>query len=293
MRKIHLKYCREVIFVVVAMLCSIGSIYAQVEQTVSGVVKDVAGEPLIGVSVLEVGTSNGAITDLDGKYTLTLTKSKSVLAFSYIGYVQQNIHVDGRKNITVVMKDDAIGLQEVIVTGYGKTVTKDKLTAAISKVSSEVLEKGVRSNPLTALAGTVTGVRVTQTSGQPGAGPSIQVRAGASLNGSGSPLYIIDGVQKDDMNDINSNDIESIEVLKDAAATALYGARANNGVVLVTTKSGHVGKTTVTLNVNIGKGFARDNYDFMNARDYLYWERMAAKRSGDDHESCERMGYRK
>lgn len=88
MRKIHLKYCREVIFVVVAMLCSIGSIYAQVEQTVSGVVKDVAGEPLIGVSVLEVGTSNGAITDLDGKYTLTLTKSKSVLAFSYIGYVQ-------------------------------------------------------------------------------------------------------------------------------------------------------------------------------------------------------------
>ena len=282
MRKIHLKYCREVIFVVVAMLCSIGSIYAQVEQTVSGVVKDVAGEPLIGVSVLEVGTSNGAITDLDGKYTLTLTKSKSVLAFSYIGYVQQNIHVDGRKNITVVMKDDAIGLQEVIVTGYGKTVTKDKLTAAISKVSSEVLEKGVRSNPLTALAGTVTGVRVTQTSGQPGAGPSIQVRAGASLNGSGSPLYIIDGVQKDDMNDINSNDIESIEVLKDAAATALYGARANNGVVLVTTKSGHVGKTTVTLNVNIGKGFARDNYDFMNARDYLYWERMAAKRSGDD-----------
>lgn len=282
MRKIHLKYYREVIFMVVAMLCSIVSIYAQVGQMVSGVVKDVAGEPLIGVSVLEVGTSNGAITDLDGKYTLTLTKNKSVLVFSYIGYVQQNVSVDGRKNIMVVMKDDAIGLQEVIVTGYGKTVTKDKLTAAISKVSSEVLEKGVRSNPLTALAGTVTGVRVTQTSGQPGAGPSIQVRAGASLNGSGSPLYIIDGVQKDDMNDINNNDIESIEVLKDAAATALYGARANNGVVLVTTKSGHVGKTTVTLNVNIGKGFARDNYDFMNARDYLYWERMAAKRSGDD-----------
>ena len=282
MRKIHLKYYREVIFMVVAMLCSIVSIYAQVGQMVSGVVKDVAGEPLIGVSVLEVGTSNGAITDLDGKYTLTLTKNKSVLVFSYIGYVQQNVSVDGRKNIMVVMKDDAIGLQEVIVTGYGKTVTKDKLTAAISKVSSEVLEKGVRSNPLTALAGTVTGVRVTQTSGQPGAGPSIQVRAGASLNGSGSPLYIIDGVQKDDMNDINSNDIESIEVLKDAAATALYGARANNGVVLVTTKSGHVGKTTVTLNVNIGKGFVRDNYDFMNARDYLYWERMAAKRSGDD-----------
>ena len=170
----------------------------QKKVTVNGVVLDDTREPLIGVSVLVKGSQQGTVTDLDGKYTLTLTKSKSVLAFSYIGYVQQNIHVDGRKNITVVMKDDAIGLQEVIVTGYGKTVTKDKLTAAISKGSSEVLEKGVRSNPLTALAGTVTGVRVTQTSGQPGAGPSIQVRAGASLNGSGSPLYIIDGVQKDD-----------------------------------------------------------------------------------------------
>ena len=282
MRKIHLKSCQKVILMAVVMLCSLSSLYAQVGQTVTGVVKDTEGEPLIGVSVLEIGTSNGAITNLDGQYTLTLTKNKSVLAFSYIGYTKQEISVSGRKSIIVVMKEDAVGLQEVIVTGYGKTVTKDKLTAAISKVSSEVLERGVRANPLTALAGTVTGVRVTQTSGQPGTGPSIQVRAGASLDGKGSPLYIIDGVQKDDMNDINSNDIASIEILKDAAATALYGARANNGVVLVTTKSGHVGKTTITLNVNVGKGFARDNYNFLNARDYLYWERMAANRSGDD-----------
>lgn len=290
MRKIHLKYCRKVIFIAVAILCSISSMYAQIGQAVSGIVKDAEGEPLIGVSVLEVGTSNGAITNLDGKYTLTLTKNKSVLAFSYIGYTKQDISVSGRKSITVVMTEDAVGLQEVIVTGYGKTVTKDKLTAAISKVSSEVLERGIRSNPLTALAGTVTGVRVTQSSGSPGSGPSIQVRAGASLDGKGSPLYIIDGVQKDDMNDINSNDIESIEVLKDAAATALYGARANNGVVLVTTKSGHVGKTTITLNVNIGKGFVRDNYDFMNARDYLYWERKAAYRRGADMNSVN-MGW--
>lgn len=161
MRKIHLKCCREVIFMAVVILCSIGSVYAQVGQKVSGVVKDAAGEPLIGVSVLEMGTSNGSITDLDGNYSLTLTKNKAVLAFSYIGYAQQNIAVDGRKTIMVVMKEDAVGLQEVIVTGYGKTVTKDKLTSAISKVSSEVLERGVRSNPLTALAGTVTGVRVT------------------------------------------------------------------------------------------------------------------------------------
>lgn len=282
MKKIHLVFCHRLILMAVIVLCSADNLYAQIGQTVSGIVKDNTGEPLIGVSVLEVGTSNGIITDLNGKYTLTLKKNKSTLSFSYMGYTQQNISVSGRKIISVIMKEDAIGLQEVIVTGYGKTVTKDKLTAAISKVDSEILERGVRANPLTALAGTVTGVRVTQTSGQPGAGPSIQIRAGASLDGSGKPLYVIDGVQKDDMNDINSNDIESIEILKDAAATALYGARANNGVVLVTTKSGHVGKTTVTLNINIGKGFARDNYNFLNARDYLYWERMAAHRSGDD-----------
>ena len=199
MRKIHLKNCQKVILMAVVMFCTLSSLYAQVGQTVTGVVKDTEGEPLIGVSVLEIGTSNGAITNLDGQYTLTLTKNKSVLAFSYIGYTKQEISVSGRKSIIVVMKEDAVGLQEVIVTGYGKTVTKDKLTAAISKVSSEVLERGVRANPLTALAGTVTGVRVTQTSGQPGSGPSIQVRAGASLDGKGSPLYIIDGVQKDDM----------------------------------------------------------------------------------------------
>lgn len=279
MRKIHLLHCK-IFLVMLVMLCSIGSIYAQTGQSVSGIVKDSNGEPLIGVSVLEVGTSNGAITDLDGKYTLTLTKNKAVLSFSYIGYAKQDIAVNSRKNIPVVMKDDAVGLQEVIVTGYGKTVTRDKLTSAISKVSADVLEKGVRANPLTALAGTVTGVRVTQSSGAPGSAPAIQVRAGASLDGSGSPLYIIDGVQKDNLNDINSNDIESIEVLKDAAATALYGARANNGVVLVTTKTGRAGKTSVTLNVNVGKNFFRAPYDFLNAGDYLYWERMASHRAG-------------
>ena len=279
MRKNKTLYCRNFLFAILMLLCT-SIAYAQTGRSVSGIVKDATGEPLIGVSVLETGTTNGIITDLDGKFVLTLTKDKSSLQFSYIGYSAQTVPVGTRKEIIVVLKEDAIGLQEVIVTGYGKTVTKDKLTSAISKVSSDILERGVRSNALTALSGTVTGVRVSQTSGQPGSSPSIQVRAGASLNGSGTPLYIIDGVQKDDMSDINSADIESIEVLKDAAATALYGARANNGVVLVTTKTGRVGKTTVTLSANVGKNFVRDNYDFLNAADYLYWERLAAFRAG-------------
>lgn len=268
--------------VMLMMLLSMSNAYSQIGTTISGIVQDSNGESLIGVSVLEQGTSNGTITDMNGKYSVKLTNEKAVLQFSYIGYAKQNVSVAGKKTLNVVLKDDAVGLEEVIITGYGKTVTKDKLTAAISKVSSDVLERGVRSNPLTALAGTVTGVRVTQTSGAPGSSPDILIRGGASLDGKGSPLYIIDGVQKSSMVDINSNDIESIEVLKDAAATALYGARANNGVVLVTTKTGKSGKTSVTLNVNVGKNILRENYKFLNARDYLYWERLGAYRSGQN-----------
>lgn len=280
MNKKSKTHCIKIFFAMLVMLCSIASLYAQTGRTVSGIIKDTNGEPLIGVSVLEVGTDNGIISDLDGKFKLKLIGSKPIISVSYIGYAKQDIPVGNRKEINITLKEDAVGLEEVIVTGYGKTVTKDKLTSAISKVSQDVLEKGVRSNILTALVGTVTGVRVTQASGAPGSAPAIQVRAGASLNGAGSPLYIIDGVQKDNLNDINSNDIESIEVLKDAAATALYGARANNGVVLVTSKSGRIGKTSVTLNVNVGKNYYREPYEFLNAADYLYWERMASHRAG-------------
>lgn len=282
-------YYKKYVLVMALLLCS-GLMSAQKGNSVSGIVKDAAGEPLIGVSVHEAGTSNGVITDLDGKYTLVLKKDKSSLQFSYIGYTPQTVSVNNRNNFIVVLKDDAIGLQEVIVTGYGKMVTKDKLTSAISKVPREILEKGVRANLLSGLAGATAGVRVSQTSGSPGSAPSVIIRAGASLTGNGTPLYIIDGIQKGNLNDINNIDVESVEILKDAAATALYGARASNGVVLVTTKSGTIGKTAITLNVNVGRGFARDNYNFMNARDYLYWERMAANRRGDNMSSVNGWG---
>lgn len=270
--------CRLLWFAVLLVFCS-SVAKAQIGQRISGQVKDESGEPLIGVSIKEKGSDNGVITDIDGRFKLTLATEEAILRFSYIGFMSIEEAVNGRQNLTVVMKENITSLQEVVVTGYGKTVTKDKLTSAISKVDTEILEKGVRSNPLTVLAGTVSGVRVSQVSGQPGSSPAIQIRAGASLNGSGEPLYIIDGVQKDNLADVNPHDIESIEVLKDAAATALYGARANNGVVLVTTKTGRVGKTEVTLSINVGKNFARDNYHFLNAREYLYWERMAANRT--------------
>lgn len=242
---------RTVLAVVLALF-SAAAAGAQGRFTVTGKVSDASGKPMVGVTIIEQGTTNGTTTGLDGTYSLVVKSDRSVLQFSSLGYTSQSVTVGSKNEIDVSLSEDAINMSEVVVTGYGRTVTKDKLTAAISKVSSDVLEKGVRSNALTALAGAVTGVRIASTTGQPGAAPSIVIRGGAALDGSGSPLYVIDGVQREDMNDINANDIESIEILKDAAATALYGARANAGVVLVTTKRGRVGRAEISFKANVG-----------------------------------------
>ena len=263
------------------MLFTIGVAAAQPRHTVTGKVTDASGAPMVGVTVIEQGTTNGTTTGVDGSYSLTVKGEKGVLTFSSLGYTSQNIPVGGKATVDVKLDEDAINMSEVVVTGYGRTVTKDKLTAAISKVSGDILERGVRSNPLQALAGTVTGVRVATTSGQPGAAPSIVIRGGAALDGTGTPLYVIDGVQKEDMNDINSNDIESIEILKDAAATALYGAKANAGVVLVTTKRGRAGKAEISFKANVGLNYLRKTNEFLAADDYLYYLRLAAYRSGN------------
>lgn len=265
----------------VAMLLFAATAVAQTRQLVSGKVTDASGAPMVGVTVIEQGTSNGVTTGVDGSYKITVKGDNSTLTFSSLGYSSQRIPVGVRNTIDATLSEDAINMSEVVVTGYGRTVTKDKLTAAVSKVSGEILESGVRSNALQALSGSVTGVRVATTSGQPGQAPNIVIRGGAALDGTGKPLYVIDGVQKDDMNDINSNDIESIEVLKDAAATALYGAKANAGVVLVTTKSGRVGKAEISFKANYGLNYLRKTNEFLAADDYLYYMRLAAYRSGN------------
>ncbi len=265
----------------VVLLTLAGHATAWAQQTVTGRVTDASGAPMVGATIIEQGTTNGTTTGVSGEYTIQVKNTESVLLFNSLGYISQTFPVANRTTIDVQMAEDAINMSEVVVTGYGRTVTKDKLTAAISKVSGDILEQGVRSNPLSALAGTVTGVRVTTTSGQPGKAPNIVIRGGAALNGSGSPLYVIDGVQKDDMNDVNANDIESIEVLKDAAATALYGAKANAGVILVTTKSGRVGQAQVQFKLNYGLNYLRKTNEFLAADDYLYYLRLAAYRSGN------------
>ncbi len=256
------------------ILCSI-SLYAQ-NITVNGKVSDnVLNEPLIGVTVLVQGTSQGTVTDIDGNYTLTNVPANGNLEFSYVGMKPQVIAVNNRTTINVTLREDSEMLEEVVVTGYGGTQLRSKVTNSIAKVSSETLTVGVFSNPAQALSGAVSGLRVIQTSGNPGAAPQIVLRGGTNLDGSGSPLVMVDGQLRDGLNDINPEDIESMEVLKDAGATALYGARASNGVILITTKSGKAGQRSINLKAKLGFNYVNNPYTFLGAEDYITYMRKA------------------
>jgi TonB-dependent SusC/RagA subfamily outer membrane receptor len=167
------------------------------------------------------------------------------------------------------LKEDSEMLDEVVVTGYGGKQLRTKVTNSISKVSEESLKVGVFSNPAQALSGAVSGLKVTQSSGNPGSTPTIVLRGGTEWDGSGSPLVMVDGQLRDGLNDINPEDIESMEVLKDAGATALYGARASNGVILITTKTGKVGKAEINLKAKVGMNYINNPYDFLGAKDFI------------------------
>lgn len=218
------------------------SVYAQ-ETEILGTIVDAEGIPLPGASIVIKGTTNGTQTDFDGNYSIE-ANADDILMFSYIGYASQEIPIDNQTNINVVLQEDFATLDEVVVTGYGKQ-SRAKLTTSVAKLDTRILETSSRSNAATALQGTIAGLRVTNTTGQPGSTPNIVLRGGTNFDGSGSPLILIDGIPGS-FYALNSDDIESIEVLKDAAATAIYGARSANGVVLVTTKSGKVGRSNIS-----------------------------------------------
>ncbi|WP_415783584.1 carboxypeptidase-like regulatory domain-containing protein, partial [Bacteroides fragilis] len=224
---------KKTIFLILCILCSLGAM-AQ-KKSITGVVTDASGESVIGASVVEVGTTNGVITDIDGKFTLMVDPNGKIKV-SYVGYQPQVLDVKGKNSFNIKLKEDSEMLDEVVVTGYGGKQLRTKVTNSIGKVKEDVLQKGLFSNPAQALSGAVSGVRVLQTSGDPGATPTIILRGGTDYNGTGSPLVLVDGQVRGSLSDINPEDIESMEVLKDAGATAIYGARANNGVILVTTK---------------------------------------------------------
>lgn len=246
----------------------------QQKKPIGGTVTDANGVPIIGANVRIAGTANGTITDIDGKFSLNVTAGDK-LNITYIGYQPATVSIGNKTVLKIVLKEGQLQLEEIVVTGYGGTQLRSKLTNSISSVKQEQLQAGMFANPAQALSGAVAGLKVTQSSGSPGAAPSIVLRGGTNLDGSGSPLILIDGQQRDDLTDINPEDIESLEVLKDAGATALYGARANNGVILVSTKRGKTGHTRINVKAQVGFNYMRSPYDFMNAGDYLHWMRKS------------------
>lgn len=251
----------------------------QQNRTCSGVVTDATGETIIGASVVVKGTTNGTITGIDGDFSLSNVKKGDVIVISFVGYVTQEVTWNGQA-LNVTLKDDSKQLEEVVITAYGGKQLRSKVTNSIAKVDKETIASGIHANPAQALSGAVAGLQVRQTSGDPGATPTLILRGGTSLDGSGSPLVIIDGAQRS-MSDINPSDIESIEVMKDAGATAIYGARAANGVILVTTKRGKAGHSSITAKAKFGLNYFRNSYNFLGAADYLYWMRMSIKRASD------------
>ena len=214
------------------LFTSIG--WAQQERKITGTVT-ADGAPLSFASVIVKGTTRGTQTDEKGSYSINV-KDGETLEFSFMGYTTVMRKVSGARPINVTLTEEANQLDEVVVMAYGTTQKKAKVTNSVATVKAEALSTGSFANPAQALSGAVAGLRVSQTSGSPGAAPTLVLRGGTNLNGSGSPLIIIDGQIRGGLNDINPDDIESMDILKDAGATAIYGARASNGVVLVTTK---------------------------------------------------------
>ncbi len=239
----------------------------QQEQTVKGTVKGQDGLPVIAATVSQKGTNNATITDLDGNFTLKVKGQHPVLVFSYIGYVTTEVNVSDKTFINVVMKEDVETLDEVVVVGYG-TMRKKDVTGAISSVKSSEITKNATSNVMQAIAGKMSGVQVVQNSGAPGGDVSILVRGLGTINDA-SPLYVIDGVPVSaGMWYLNPNDVESIDVLKDASATAIYGSRGANGVVMVTTKQAQEGHTEINFDYSYGIQHSAKTYKMMNAAQY-------------------------
>ena len=249
--------------------------------TVTGQVKDAAGNPLIGVTVWVEGTTTGTTTDMAGNYSIT-AKNNQTLGFSYIGYTDMMEAVGSRSVINVVLKEAATSMDEVVVVGYG-TQSRRTLTTAVSKIDGAELFDAPVSNVGDALKGKVAGLRVQTADVASGAAPRFLVRGGSSINMSNDPIVIVDGVLRT-MDDINPNDIESIEILKDAASAGIYGARASNGVVLITTKKGAIGQgPQIVFDAQVGWSEASRKWDLMNAKEFLAWVRPALKdtRSGE------------
>lgn len=238
--------------------------FAQSVQ-LKGTVLDASGEPIIGASVLEKGTSNGIISDLDGRFMLTVNPQNSLIV-SYVGYKPQTVAINGRHEIKVVLQEDAQMLEETVVIGYG-TMKKSDMTGAISSVDVEDLTKRATTNPAEALQGKVAGVNILKDGGNAGSTVRVKIR-GVKTFGDNEPYYVIDGFPGS-IENVNPSDIESMEILKDGAAAAIYGSRAANGVVLVTTKNGKKGDVKIDFNAYVSSTHIAKQLEMLDSKGYV------------------------
>ena len=278
-------------FLLVGLLCAMG-VNAQ-SISVSGTVTDPSGEPLIGASVIAQGSSAGTATDIDGRYTISVP-SDAVLVFSYVGYDTQNIPVNGRSVIDVRMAENSVMLNEVVAIGYGG-VKKSNATGSVAVIKPDEIEAGLATSVQDMLVGQTPGVVVT-TAGGPEGNATIRIRGGSSLSASNNPLIVIDGVPIESSTSvgmtnplalISPENIESMTVLKDASATAIYGSRASNGVIIVTTKKGKAGKPQVNFAANMYVNHARKTWDVLSADEF---RSLIGKKFGEDSGAYKAMG---
>lgn len=283
----------KVVRMLMAAIFAVTCMSMQAQTTVTGTVTDSSGEPVIGASVVEKGKSNGAATDIDGNYTITVSGPNASLVFSYVGCESQTVALKGRTKVDVTLADSREALDEVVVVGYG-TQRKSDITGSVARISEDQMKQSIVTNADQMLQGRVAGVQVTQNSGAPGGATSIRIRGASSLNSSNEPLYIIDGVpmntsgsdiggfdwaggtngqtKVNPMAAIAPTDIVSIDVLKDASACAIYGAAGANGVVLVTTRRGSAGHNTVTYDGYVAWQTTAKRLDMMNLREYATYQ---------------------
>lgn len=242
-------------------------ILPQVGRKVSGVVTDMSGEPVIGANVIVKGSSTGTVTDLDGKFTLEVADN-TILLVSYIGYISQEIPVKNQAVLKISLGEDAQKLEEVVVVGYGSVRKKD-VTTSVAIVSTDDIQERPIVSAASAIQGKAAGVQVVQASGKPGGGISIRVRGASSIQAGNEPLYVVDGMPMSDISTVAPSDIESMQVLKDASSAAIYGARAANGVVLITTKKGKTGNPQVKFNSYVGISNVAKKPRALNTEQYL------------------------
>ncbi|MDB5110032.1 MAG: hypothetical protein JWR67_1146 [Mucilaginibacter sp.] len=269
-----LLYLKLILTLALLVMFSV-SLFAQgVSTKIAGTVKDSKGEALVGVNILLKGTKIGTSSDMDGKFSINVPDTKAVLIIKYIGFVSKEIVVGAQKTINVVLTENESSLNEVVVTGYGQSVKKSDLVGSIGSVSAKQIKERQPTSLADALEGQIAGVQAVTDGGDPLSPGTIQIRGMSSLNSGNGPLYVIDGVLNDDANFLNPQDITTIEVLKDAASSAIYGVRGANGVILITTKGGQDGKVRINANYYHLFGRIAHKLQTTSARDLTYFRRV-------------------